>query len=67
VDDVSPTTKGARRCTNPECEYGRRWIIGKMRRLKNGKLSCLGRGCRTVYEPRDVIDVGSDDFRLWVE
>jgi len=38
-----------------------------MRRLKNGKLSCLGRGCRAVDEPREVIDSGSDDFRLWVD
>ncbi len=38
-----------------------------MRQLKNGKLSCLGRGCHTVYEPRDVIGPGSDDYRLWAE
>jgi hypothetical protein len=67
VEDSSPGTKGARRCTNPECEYGGRWIVGKMRRLKNDKLSCLGRGCHTVYEAREVIDPGSDDYRLWVE
>jgi hypothetical protein len=38
--DVSPRTKGARRCTNPECEYGNRWIVRKMVRIKNGKLLC---------------------------
>src|SRR5207248_7674734 len=25
ASDVTPRTKGARRCTNPECEYGGRW------------------------------------------
>jgi hypothetical protein len=63
--DVSPGTKGARRCTNPECEYRGRWIVGGMRVLKNGKFSCIGKGCHTVYEPRDVIAPANPDFRLF--
>ena len=66
MDAASSRAKGARRCINPGCEYGNRWVVGKMRRLKNGKLSCLGKGCHTVYEPREVIDPRSDDYRLWV-
>jgi hypothetical protein len=64
--EASPRAKGARRCTNPECEYGRRWIVGGMRVLRNGKFSCLGRGCHTVYEARDVIDPANEDYRLYV-
>jgi hypothetical protein len=37
-----------------------------MRRLKNGKFSCLGKACHTVYEARDVIDPTNDDYRLYV-
>jgi hypothetical protein len=37
-----------------------------MLRLKDGEPSCLGRGCPTAYEPREVIDPQSDDYRLWV-
>ena len=66
MNEVLPGTKGARRCTNSECEYGGRWIIGKMRALRNGKFSCLGKGCHTVYEARDVIDPANDDYRLYV-
>jgi hypothetical protein len=64
--EVSPRTKAARRCTNQDCEYGGRWIVGKMRVLLNGKLSCLGKGCHTVHEPREVIDPESEDYRLWI-
>src|SRR5438876_932445 len=53
-------TKGARRCTNPECEIGTRWVIGKVRVLRNGKFSCLGKGCHSVYEARDVIDPANE-------
>ena len=38
-----------------------------MRLLKNGKFSCLGKGCHTVYEARDVIDPANADYRLWVQ
>jgi hypothetical protein len=65
VDDVSPRTKGARRCTNPKCEYGGRWIIRKMVVLRNGRFLCQGRGCHTTYDAREVIDPESDDYRLW--
>lgn len=67
MEEASPGTKGARRCANPNCEYGGRWVVGRMRRLLNGKLSCLGKGCHTVYEPREVIDRDSDDYALWVK
>ena len=46
-------------------EPGRR-VIGKLWRLENGKLSCLGKGCHSVYEPREVIDPEGDGCRLWV-
>ena len=58
--------QGARRCTNPDCEFGGRWIVGGMRLLKNGKLSCIGRGCHTVYEARDVIDPANEVYWLYV-
>jgi len=66
MDEVSPQIKRARLCTNPDCEYGGRWIIGKMTRTKNGKLLCTGKGCHRIYEPGAVIDPESDDYRLWV-
>ena len=67
VEAASSRTKGARRCTNPECEYGERWMVRTMTRLKNDKLLCLGKGCHTVYEAREVIDpANAEDWRLWV-
>ena len=47
MEDASPRAKGARRCTNPECEYGNRWVVGKMATLKNSRLLCRGKGCHT--------------------
>ena len=67
MEEASTRAKGARRCTNPECEYGGRWIVRGMTRLKNGKFLCLGRECHSVYEPREVIDPENEDYRLWVE
>jgi len=32
-----------------------------MTRLKNDKWLCLGRGCHTVYEAREVIDPANDE------
>jgi len=61
VDDSSPRTKGARRCTNPDCEHGGRRVVGKMVRTKNGKLLCRGKGCHTIYAPSEVIDPENDD------
>ena len=61
----SPGTKGARRCTNPECEFNGRWTVGGMRLLRNGKFSCLGNGCYTVYEAGEVIDPESQDYPLY--
>jgi hypothetical protein len=66
MDEVSPKTKGARRCTNPEGDYGSRWVVGKMVRSGNGKLLCTGKGCHTIYESTEVIDPESDDFKLWI-
>lgn len=66
MDATSPAAKGARRCTNSDCEFGGRWVVRKMRLLRNGKFSCLGKGCHTVYEARDVIDPANEDYRLYV-
>jgi hypothetical protein len=67
LTEISAKTKGTRRCTNPDCEFGGRWIVGKMRVLRNGKLMCTGRGYHSVYEPREVIDLrNEDDWRLSV-
>jgi hypothetical protein len=52
--DASPRTKGARRCTNPECEYGGLWV-GRMVVLRNGRFLFRGRGCHIVYDAREVI------------
>lgn len=65
-DEASPKTKGARRCTNPNCEYVGRWIVGRMVVLRNDRLLCQGRRCHTVYEARDVIDPENDDYGLYV-
>lgn len=65
---VTARTKGARRRTNPECEYAGRWLVPTMVLTKNGKLLCRGRGCHTIYEPREVIDdPENEDYRLWVK
>jgi hypothetical protein len=66
MEDVSPRAKGARRCTNPECEYGGRWFVRTMTRLKNGRWLCLGRECHSVYEASEVIDRENEDDGLWV-
>jgi hypothetical protein len=66
MEEASRQAKDARRCTNPDCEYGGRWIVRGMGLLKNGKFSCLGKGCHTVYEPREVIDPANEDYRLYV-
>lgn len=66
MDDVSPRTKGARRCTNPECEHGGRWVVARMVVLSNGRLLCRGRGCHMVYEAREVIHSENEDYRLYV-
>src|SRR5687767_13356256 len=34
--------RGARRCTNEECEYGGHWVVRKMRVLRKRRFSCLG-------------------------
>jgi hypothetical protein len=54
MKEASPSSKGARRCTNPESEFGGRWIVGGMRVLRNGKFS----------KAREVIDPGRGDFRI---
>lgn len=66
MDEVSPRTKGARRCTNPECEYGSRWVVGKMVVLRNGRFLCRGRGCHSIYDAADVIDPENEDYRIHV-
>ena len=37
-----------------------------MAELKNGKLLCRGRGCHSIYEPREVIDPENEDYRIYV-
>jgi hypothetical protein len=66
MQEVQPQTRGARRCLNPDCEFGNRWIVGEMKLLPTGKFTCLGNGCHCVYEPREVIDPGSPDYELFV-
>lgn len=34
--------------------------------LRNGKFSCLGKGCHTVYEAQQVIDPKNEDYGLYV-
>jgi hypothetical protein len=65
--DVSSRTKGARQCTNPECEYNGRWLVRTMTRTLNGRWLCLGRGCHTMYDANEVIDAESEDWLLWVD
>ena len=38
-----------------------------MTRLKNDKWMCLGHGCHSVYEAREVIDPENEDYRLYVQ
>lgn len=66
VDSVSPHTKNARRCTNPDCEYGNRWVVNKMRVTMNGRLLCTGKGCHSIYDPVEVIDPESPDYAIYV-
>jgi hypothetical protein len=66
VNVVSPRTKGARRCTNPGCEYGGKWVVKTMTRLKNGRWLCLGRECHTVSDASEVIHPDNDDYGIWV-
>jgi len=66
MKDVSPRTKGARRSTNPECEYDGRWVVRTMVVLRNGRFLCRGRGRHTVYDAKDVIDPENEDYRLYV-
>jgi hypothetical protein len=37
-----------------------------MVRTKNGRWLCGGRGCHTMYDAREVIDLENEDYRLWV-
>ena len=64
--DVSPRTKGARRCTNPECEFGGRWVVNTMKVTTNGRLLRIGKGCHTICDPAEVIDPENEDYGLWV-
>lgn len=38
----------------------------KMKLAKNGKFLCPGKGCHSIYVPREVIDPESEDYRLYV-
>jgi hypothetical protein len=65
-EDASPRAKGARRCTNKDCEFGGRWMSGGCASSRNGKFSWLGKGCHSVYEAREVIDPSSEDYSRYV-
>ena len=67
MEEVSPRTKGARRCTNPDCEYNGRWLVRTMVVLRNGWFLCRGHGCHTMYDASEVIDPENEDYRLWVD
>jgi hypothetical protein len=64
--DNRRSTKRARRCTNPECEYGGRWIVGRMVVLRNGRFLCRGRGCHSIYDAAEVIAPENEDYGLYV-
>jgi len=66
MEDASPRAKNARRCTNPECEFGGRWVVNKMKVTMNGRLLCTGKGCHTIYDPAEVIDPESSDYAIYV-
>jgi hypothetical protein len=66
MQDVSPKTKGARKCTNPDCEYGGKWIVGRMVVLRNGRFLCRGRGCHSIYDASQVINPENEDYALYV-
>lgn len=66
MDDASPRAKGARRCTNTECEFGGRRVVDKMVVLRNGRFLCRGRGCHSIYDAKDVIDPENEDYGLYV-
>lgn len=58
MSDVSPRTKGARRCTNSDCDFGGRWVVGKMVVNKNRRLMCLDKGCHSIYDASEIIRSG---------
>jgi hypothetical protein len=60
LPEIGPRSPGARRCTNPACKYGGRWVCGRMVPNAERQLICVG--CYVVYEPRDVIDPDSEHF-----
>jgi DNA-binding CsgD family transcriptional regulator len=64
LPDIGAHTEGARRCTNPECQYGGRWVRGTMVPNQDRKFICVG--CYAVYEPRDVIDPENEDYQQYV-
>lgn len=66
MGEVSPRTKAHAACTNSDCEYGDRWVVGRMVVLKNGRFMCRGRGCHTIYDAKDVIDPDNEDYELYV-
>ena len=32
---------------------------------KNGRLMCLGKGCHSIHDAREVIDPENEDYRLY--
>lgn len=48
-------------------EHGGPWRVKTISLTKNEKFLCHGRGCHTIYEPREVIDPANDDYALYVQ
>ena len=67
VKEMPAKTRGARRCTNAECEYAGRWFTGTMTRAIYGKLRCNGANCGVLHEPADVIDPENEDYPIYVK
>jgi DNA-binding CsgD family transcriptional regulator len=64
VPEIGPQTSGTRRCMSPGCAYEGRWLRATMVPNQDGKFICVG--CYSVYEPRDVIDPGNEDYQRYV-
>ena len=66
IEDASPRTNGARRCTNPECEYGRGGSSDGWSCSRTAGSCADGRGCHTIYDAAEVINPENDDYWLLV-
>jgi len=51
--------------TDPDCECGGHWIVGRIVVPCKGRLLCRGRGCHSIYDAAEVIDPANEDYRTW--